>query len=162
MKTTETMARKLRGREDTIRVEFANADHLTVETVCEFVRMQTIARRKHPVFAARFYDPSTADVKSARQMMHELQKNNNEAERRNRHNAIDIIMKELVEAFIAYVDGDLGQCISELNQLGGCVASAVRMVRNEKHKKEQNHAQAQAQNHPGEHGRKERPFRPHR
>lgn len=162
MKTTEKEFWKFCENENITHVAFSYTDREAIETICNFVLEHAIARRKHPAFAARFYDPSTADVKSARQMMHELQKNNNEAERKNRHNAIDIIMEELVEAFIAYVDGNLGQCISELNQLGGCVASAVRMVRNEKHKKEQNHAQAQAQNHPGEHGRKERPFRPHR
>ena len=132
------------------------------EIVNAFLKAERHAREKHPVFADFFQNEKASDLNKYRKLLREIQTDNDRAERNHTSSAVGIISEELFEAFIAYVDGDLGQCISELNQLGGCVASAVRMVRNEKHKKEQNHAQAQAQNHPGEHGRKERPFRPHR
>lgn len=67
-------------------------------------------------------------LSSLRKKMEKMQEYNDQNENYECASAIDILTEELMEAEVAYREGNLGDCLNELYQLGGCVISAAKMV----------------------------------
>lgn len=67
-------------------------------------------------------------LSSLRKKMEKMQEYNDQNENYECASAIDILTEELMEAEVAYREGDIAACLLELYQLGGCVISAVKMV----------------------------------
>ena len=104
-----------------------------------FLKAEQSARLKHPVFARFFQNEPPSRMNEYRHTLRELQSENDRAEKVHAMSAVNIMLEELCEAFMAYYDEhNLEHCLSELNQLGGCVISAVKMIEREIQNRKEN------------------------
>ena len=127
------------------------------EIVGAFLKAERHAREKHPVFARFFQNEPPSRMNEYRHTLRELQSENDRAEKVHAMSAVNIMLEELCEAFMAHYDEhNLEHCLSELHQLGGCVISAVRMIereiQNRKEKHETQKAEVAAARHRGQEG----------
>lgn len=104
-----------------------------------FFNAEQSARAKHPVFAHFFQNEPRSRICEYRQTLRELQSENDRAEQEHRASAVNIMLEELCEVFMAHYDEhNLEHCLSELHQLGGCVISAVKMIEREIQNRKEN------------------------
>ena len=111
----------------------------SAEVFESFLKAEQSARLKHPVFARFFQNEPPSRMNEYRHTLRELQSENDRAEKVHAMSAVNIMLEELCEAFMAYYDEhNLEHCLSELHQLGGCVISAVKMIEREIQNRKEN------------------------
>lgn len=69
-----------------------------------FFNAEQSARAKHPVFAHFFQNEPRSRIGEYRQTLRELQSENDRAEREHRASAVNIMLEELCEVFMAHYD----------------------------------------------------------
>lgn len=112
---------------------------MSAEIFESFLKAEQSARLKHPVFARFFQNEPPSRMNEYRHILRELQSENDRAEKVHAMSAVNIMLEELCEAFMAHYDErNLEHCLSELHQLGGCVISAVKMIEREIQNRKEN------------------------
>ena len=87
------------------------------------------AESAHPVFASRYLaDGSLGGGTEAQSMLSSVQRVNDQEEKHGGCAAESLLLEEMLEADLAYRDGNYSQCLRELSHCGAVVLRTMLMV----------------------------------
>lgn len=93
------------------------------------------AESKHPKFCD-CYDSfiHAGDKTEITEVLTYIQSRNDQLAKTNKIGAINILHEEVLEATMAYLEGDLPHCLQELAQCGAVILRTMEFVKNEMEK----------------------------
>ena len=94
------------------------------------------AEKKHPKFCDCFDSLMGSCYKDiVEKILHQVRSINDSLTEENNIGAINILQEEIIEAMLAYAEGDLPHCLQELAQCEAVILRTMEFVKNEMEKK---------------------------